>query len=43
MVTNYKQTFGICGKIFKNFDFTYCKIIGLEVRRKVFFLEATPT
>jgi hypothetical protein len=27
------------GKFFKNFDFTNCKIIGLEVWRKCFFLK----
>jgi len=29
----------ICGKYFKDFEFTDCKIIGLEVRRKYLFFE----
>jgi len=39
---NWRQTFGICGKNFKNFGFTNCKIIGLEVERKCFFFVNCP-
>jgi len=38
-----KKTFEICRKNFNNFDFSYCKIIGLEVEENVFFFKTIPT
>jgi len=30
------KKFGIHGKNFKNFDFTYCKIVGLKLEENVY-------
>lgn len=55
VVETYGQTFWICGKNFKNFDFIDCKVVGLEfvrlqdlnleenVKRKCCFLKTTLT
>jgi len=43
IVKRGRQTVEICGLNFKSFDFIDWKIIGLEVRRNLLFLEIALT